>query len=194
MMTLTGNYVGQNFGAMSLQDIATGLSKMPRFGGQTTIPWTVADHVVAAAHYIQNLLVMGFRPHGATPNLVAHVLLHDAHEAMTGDIPTSFKTPDMKALQSRLDERIYLSLGLDLPNVDERAIIKEIDKRMLLAEARVVTPLATYERIAEEVNDTAWGTALDTVEDHVHNSIDAKAAFLRMADNLLEGASVYERR
>lgn len=184
MMTLTGNYVGPNRGAMTLQDIALGLSRMPRFGGQTSVEWHVTDHLVCATHYLQNLIVQGFNR--ATKLLPLHVLLHDAHEAMTGDIPTSFKTPDMRTLQARLDERIYLSLGIPMPTADERAIIKEIDARMLLAEARVVTPLATYEKICEEVRDTAWSGAVDVVKWHLGGERNARETFLALANQFTE--------
>lgn len=190
MMTLTGNYVKQDVGVMTLGDIALGLSRMPRYGGQTMFEWHVADHVVCATRYIQHLMAQNFGIGG--PLLPLHVLLHDAHEAMTGDIPTHFKTPDMKALQAKLDERIYLSLGFPLPTASERAYIGAIDKAMLLAEAKVVTPFATYDMICSEVDDIALPTAVGIVEEHLHNEVNAREMFLAIAESF-SGESAYVR-
>lgn len=188
MMTLTGTYIGVDIGAPSLEDIAVGLSRMPRFGGQTLFEWTVADHVVCATRYLGNLIARSGRYLPNTTRLLPlHVLLHDAHEALTGDIPTTFKTDDMKALQRRLDSRLYTALGLPTPFPTESDYIKQIDKIMLLAEAKVCTPATTYERICEELKDIAMPVAVDTVEDHIHNNVDARAEFLDIADTFMGG-------
>ena len=192
MMTLTGNYVETDIGAMTLADIALGLSRIPRFGGQTLFEWHVADHVVCATNYLERLVDLGFESDGATKLLPLHVLLHDAHEAMTGDIPTHFKTPDMKALQAKLDERIYLSLGFEMPNAVEVEIIKFVDRAMLLAEAKVVTPHTTYEKICWETADAAMPTAVEVVEQHLHNDVNSREAFLAIANTFTE-ASHYVR-
>jgi hypothetical protein len=180
MMTLSGRYINRTEGAPSLEDIALGLSRMPRFGGQTKFLWTVADHVVCAHEYVQVMRVKYWDTlfGGASLFLPLHVLLHDAHEAMTSDIPTTFKTQDMKDLQYTLDKRIYESLRLPLPNSMELSYIKAVDKAMLLAEASVVAPRATYEKICAETNDIAMPTALIVVEQHIHNDVVAREAFL----------------
>lgn len=185
-MTLTGNYVKQDVGVMTLWDIALGLSRMPRYGGQTLFAWHVADHVVCATRYVERLMASNRTIGG--PLLPLHVLLHDAHEAMTGDIPTQFKTPDMKALQAKLDERIYLSLGFPMPTPRERDYIKQVDKMMLLAEAKVVTPFATYDMICSEVEDIAMPLAVETVEAHIHNEVNAREAFLAIAETFTEAS------
>ena len=140
MMTVSGQLITQDAGAPTIEDIARGLSRMPRFAGQTTTPWTVAHHS----------LVVNEMARGDDQDLPLYALLHDAHECLTSDIPTTFKTPDMKSLQGRLDRRIYAALGLLPPEPDERAAIARLDTRALLAEAYMVTPAMTYERIVEE--------------------------------------------
>lgn len=187
MMTLTGNYVLRDLGAMSLEDIALGLSRMPRYGGQTFFDWHVSDHVVCATRYLERLIRLGMSTHGTTALLPLHVLLHDAHEAMTGDIPTCFKTPDMKALQKQLDVRIYDSLAMPMPGPMSVDIIKQIDKQMLLAEAKVATPASTYEKICWEVKDIAMPIAVATVEEHIHNEVDARQEFLDIAYSFMGG-------
>jgi len=44
MMGVGGSLVTRMGGMLSLDEIALGLSRLPRFGGQTTIDWTVAQH------------------------------------------------------------------------------------------------------------------------------------------------------
>jgi hypothetical protein len=58
---------------IKLRDIASGLAKTCRFGGQTTHFYSVAQHSVLVAHL-------------APPYLRAHALLHDASEAYLGDV------------------------------------------------------------------------------------------------------------
>jgi 5'-deoxynucleotidase YfbR-like HD superfamily hydrolase len=186
-MTLTGTYIGIDTGVPTLEDIALGLSRMPRFGGQTLFEWTVADHVVCATRYLGNLIALGLSIDDTTRLLPLHVLLHDAHEAMTGDIPTTFKTADMKALQHRLDARLYNALGLWTPTSTESDYIKQIDRQMLLAEAKVCTPATTYEKICEETKDIAMPVAVQTIEEHIHDEIDARAEFLELANQFMGG-------
>lgn len=62
---------------VDIEDIAFGLSVMPRFNGQTKEPYSVATHCVLAYKIACNLGL------GAKTRLAA--LLHDAHEAYIGD-------------------------------------------------------------------------------------------------------------
>lgn len=142
MMTLSGVLLNRHTTtAPPLFDMAIGLSRIRRFAGQTLTPWTVGQHLLASADYAKTLPFSG---------LELHVLLHDAHEAMTGDIPTSWKTDDMRELQKDLDQRVYASLGLSLPSPGMEVRIRNVDREMLMAEARWLTPAATYQRICDE--------------------------------------------
>jgi 5'-deoxynucleotidase YfbR-like HD superfamily hydrolase len=155
MMTLSGRLITKYEGTPTLDDIAVGLSRMPRFAGQTLYPWSVADHSLVTMRMAES------HPFNTRewPRLPLHCLLHDAHEAMTGDIPTSFKTQDIKSLQRVLDVRLYMDLNLTTPNDQERAKIAMYDMEALLAEAKVLAPKATYDRIAFEIGMAAseWG-------------------------------------
>ena len=140
MMGLSGTYASARSGVLPLEDIAVGLSRANRFGGQYVVPWTVADHLLAGVEFLS----------AYSESTRLHFALHDAHEAMTMDVPTSFKTWGVRRLQRKLDRRLYKSLGLKLPSLPVANLVKDIDKIMLVAEARVVTPTATYERIVQE--------------------------------------------
>lgn len=170
-MTLSGRLVNRdNQVVPTLADMSVGLSRMPRFAGQTTVhPWSVAHHLLAGATYAERWVT--------NPHTPLDFLLHDAHEAMTADTPTSFKTEDQRALQAELDTRIYCALAISLPDAPRRALIKQIDVEMLVAEARAVTPFPTYERILHETGFTTVPIlALDAVRIVLKRGLDADAA------------------
>lgn len=145
-MGLSGSYATARAGVLSLEDIATGLSRIPRFGGQTVLHWSVAEHLLAGVEYLRDAW---------SPSQLLDFALHDAHEAATSDIPTHFKTPDMKRLQKQLDVRLYKFLGLPLPDRLRRGLVEMADREMLVSEAKVVCPQATYDKIVEEVRQYA---------------------------------------
>ena len=138
MMSLSGAYADQTTGMLPLEDIAVGLARIPRFGGQTIPLWTVAEHLLAGMAY------------AATPELQLYFGLHDVHEAMTSDVPTTFKTDDLRKIQASLDARLYASLGIPAPDRRVAESVARLDRDMLLAEASVVCPGATYARIVAE--------------------------------------------
>src|SRR5918994_6288050 len=69
-------------GAIRLEDIAAALSKVCRFGAQTTRFYSVAQHAVL----VQRLVVEAGRP-----DLSLAALHHDSHEAYVGDVTTPLK-------------------------------------------------------------------------------------------------------
>src|SRR2546427_6773735 len=126
------NITRENGAAPTLYDIGYALSKMPRFGGHTVRHWTVLHHLYACAQYAHLS--------GGSTKVQIHALLHDAHEAVTGDIPQPWKTDDMRVLQKELDVRIFNSLHLSLPDLVTERIVKQIDNQMVYAEAQWACP------------------------------------------------------
>lgn len=63
---------------LSLDDIARGLSRAPRYAGQTDKPYTVIQHSLLVAHLVE-------------PEHRLHALLHDAPEAYLCDVPSPAK-------------------------------------------------------------------------------------------------------
>jgi hypothetical protein len=112
-----------------LADIATGLANTCRFGGQVNRWYSVAEHSVRCA---ERLAVYG------DPEFVQlAALLHDAHEAYTGDITAPLKVVLGQALrdtQDRLDVVIAEKFGL-LPGDFKLTSVKAVDDEMLFAEA-----------------------------------------------------------
>lgn len=118
----------------SLIDIAVGLSRQPRFAGQTRIWWSVLDHSLFCDELIAR----------RTASYPRHwrlgVLLHDAHEALTSDVVSPFKNDALRALQRSLDVRIMEAFypgGIELYDAWHSAVA-EIDRRALHAEAQVI--------------------------------------------------------
>jgi 5'-deoxynucleotidase YfbR-like HD superfamily hydrolase len=141
----------------SLIDIAVSLSRQPRFAGHCRRWWSVLDHTLFCDELVkaesgQRMFRLG-------------VLLHDAHEAITADVPTDYKVDGLKRSQQELDVLIFdayypagyregwKSRGFDYAT-------RRIDRRALCAEARVVGPPATPERTLE-----LFGVCEETVED-----------------------------
>lgn len=151
MMSRSGVLVlPENDAAPPLVDIALSLSRQPRFGGHTVDPWSVAEHsmVVALIARYRSAHIYGRVVAGTIQELYG--LLHDAHESVTGDIPSTWKVPAMRELQERLDARIYYTLGLTPPGALLRALIHDCDRAALLAEAKIVATAGVYEAIRDK--------------------------------------------
>ena len=140
MMTISGVSVTPDRGTIPpLEDFAYGLKQIVRFGGQTVVSWTVIQHLLACMQVARE----EHRTQSILPALEEmYCGMHDMHEALTSDVPNGFKTESFEELQDDLDVRIWRRFGL--PSLDGqlamREYIKQVDRRMLLAEAAVVTP------------------------------------------------------
>jgi len=139
-------------------DVAPSLAKLARFLGHTEgdIGYSVAQHCVLGAETI-------YAKTGST-RLAALFLLHDAHEAYIGDIPTptvvrldemtggSF-SPYLKQLKGSLDWAILRAAGVSPPDEIEYAAIKQHDVAMMNAERVVLKKPAPF----------SWGLGFDSV-------------------------------
>ena len=113
--------------APKLESIGLGLGRHPRFAGQTRRPYNVLAHSFVVASFL-------------LPEHRVHGLLHDAGEAVLGDIPTDWKTEADREREGRLMARIYKGLGLEAPHPIVCLAVKEADKRALSAEATLLLP------------------------------------------------------
>ncbi len=113
-----------------IEDIATGLSNIPRWGGQINRFYSVAEHC----------LIMYWAYCGTvdTPDIETcrAILLHDATEAYMGDIPRPLKAqlPEYKRIEKRLDIMIKLTFGL-ADDLEVKEIVHTFDERALKSEA-----------------------------------------------------------
>ena len=155
--TVTGKFVDVNEpqpDQIDINDIAWGLSRIPRFAGHTIteVPYNVAQHSLLVADIVDDLF---FNQYGkSTPEvqkaveaiqrsadfvdeqthdlLYLKALLHDAAEVYTGDIPSPVKKhpaiyPAIKALEARLMECIFLKFRLPPMDEDEQVVIHFAD-------------------------------------------------------------------
>jgi hypothetical protein len=154
VLTMSDRLLTTEGGHPSLTDIAVGMSRQPRFGGQTKSQWSVLDHSLFCDELVRARAEKGVPTLGGDDEEAVRrwrlaVLLHDAHEALTGDVPSPLKTADFKAMQRELDRRIYNAYYpggyFDQRELREEAVHR-IDLRALRVEAVSFLPHDT-ERI-----------------------------------------------
>lgn len=112
-------------------DVVMHLGRTKRFGGWGNPEWTVLHHSMLTA-----LLWASYYDLGS----MYHALLHDAHEAYTGDIPSPVKAfmgaTQVKMLEGDLDQRIRAMVGIFRePHEDDQKRIKLVDQAALIIEA-----------------------------------------------------------
>lgn len=108
---------------VSIDDIAMSLSRIPRWGGHTKLPYSVAAHSM----YVAKLLPSHLQLTG---------LLHDASEAYLADIPSPFKVllPDYKKLEERIMSVIFRKLNPKGRLPDLEPLVKKADGVALFSE------------------------------------------------------------
>lgn len=131
--------------AICIEDIAAHLAKINRFNGATSDPYSVAQH----SALVQRLAALS----GGDAATQLWALLHDAHEAYLGDMPTPVQrhvfgdadkgrnilpTPWEEA-QLRLDEAICAHCGLTL-TAAMRDTVAALDRAALATEWRDLMP------------------------------------------------------
>ncbi len=134
----------------SLHDIGHALSRIPRFAGHTRRWWTVAHHVLWLDDYAKY--------NDAIDDIRLGILLHDAHEVVFGDIPSPFKTADMRSDQRQLDRAIFRRYHPRFWQIEEA--VKHYDRIGLLAEADIVGPPALNYLNASNDEERDRATAL----------------------------------
>ncbi len=180
MMGLNGTYTDADSGILSLEEAAVGLSREGRFANQTILRWTVADHLLACMHLAGEW---------NDPRIRLLVGLHDYHESMLRDVPTTFKTNAARRFERKLDKRLYAMLEIKPPTRHDASVIHFIDKEMLLAEASLVAPLATYKRIKKENSAYAGVPARRSVKWVLNQQLteaETAAEWLRQIKELLK--------
>lgn len=111
-------------------DIIRSLARLPRWNGNTTQPWSVADHSVWVAQRLKET--------GASVEIQLAGLLHDAHEAYVGNIPSPLIKEALTPVTERIDRAIEAVFGLPSgalcgPEVVAAdALAAEVERRDLL--------------------------------------------------------------
>lgn len=118
--TFSGKYINvfdPNPDDIVIEDIAHALSNIPRFGGHLPKFYSVAQHSIKCAEYIN----FDFK---------LEALMHDASEAYLLDVPKPIKEglPDYIRVEENLQKVICEKFGLTFPMSKE---VKAVDKTML---------------------------------------------------------------
>ncbi len=130
-MTYIQTFSGQHFDltdpqpdTIRIEDIAHALSQINRFTGHTHRPYSVAQHSLQASYIVP-------------PQFALEALLHDAHEAYTGDVSAPLKSllPDYRALEDRIESAVRRRFGLPVGMSPE---VKRAVMIMLATERRDV--------------------------------------------------------
>jgi hypothetical protein len=125
--THSGQKVGPGYESPSVEDIAVSLGRICRFAGHGLRYWPVLLHSMIVA----DLCPVEYR---------GLALLHDGAEAMISDIPTPFKSNEMKELEKKLLNSILLqhltpeSYSSFKTKSDDWKIIKLADEEAFLGE------------------------------------------------------------
>jgi 5'-deoxynucleotidase YfbR-like HD superfamily hydrolase len=156
--TVTGkvvNVIEPSPDQICIDDIAWGLSRMPRFCGHTIteVPYNVAQHSVFVAQEVRNIFNDVFRGLEGYPELkpfhqeindlhlsstepyatILMAALHDGSEIYTGDIPSPVKQiPELRTIVKKVEHKlmsaIYQAFNLPEPTELQEKIIKHADK------------------------------------------------------------------
>ena len=137
MRTWTGNEapVVDKGGSVHILDLVVHLGRERRWGGWGSQEWTVLHHSM--------LVALIWMKGGFPPEKLGHVLLHDAHEAYTGDIPSPIKKlmgSGVGAFEGQLDTLIYAALDLPLMDAETKRMVKLCDLAALVIEAPLFGP------------------------------------------------------
>ncbi len=112
-----------------VEEVAHSLSQLCRYNGHTRRFYSVAEHAILMADYVER--------GGGSPRECLTALHHDDAEYIIGDLarPVKAKTPQFKAHENVLDETIARRFGTIHPFP---AWLKELDRRILRDEREAV--------------------------------------------------------
>lgn len=125
------NFLNPDPATIDIQDIAHGLAKTCRFGGQCRVFYSVAEHSVLLMRHAEQKNKRGDLT--LTPQDLMVALLHDASEAYMGDVvrPLKQHLPDFMAIESKIIEVIYRKYNLP-PGMPDW--LRDMDTRITLDE------------------------------------------------------------
>lgn len=154
---------------IDIQDIASALSKICRFGGHCRKFYSVAEHSWLT-------FSIAFRHGQRSPQVLKAVLLHDAAEAYIGDVvtPLKRKLPLVAEIEAKLIKAIGERFSIDFDKCKEE--IKRYDNAMIKAELSYEFPwnLSMFSSLSDVV-------VSKIPELQFMNHEEAKEVFLREA-------------
>lgn len=144
---------------VTLTDLATSLSRLARFLGNTRggPAYSVAQHSLLVMHILED--------QGQPSSLLRAALLHDAHEALMGDIPTPVKRaagPALAALEGRLQAAMFRRFGL-IESLAHHPLISWADRVALHSERRDLLAPSQWPWPGEDEAPPLWPTRIEPV-------------------------------
>ena len=113
---------------VKIEDIVLSLCTQVRFAGHLSRFYSVGSHTVAMYVCAEAM--------GEADGVLRHILLHDMHEYLTGDIPSPVKRllqPAIGELEERIDHAIFTRF-MHIPTPAELARVRYFDDLMWQAE------------------------------------------------------------
>ena len=131
IMTASGEYfdfLNPDPDSFTIEDIAYALSNICRYGGHCKPYYSVAQHCVYVSLEVPEEFAL-------------HALLHDAHEAFVGDIPSPLKRllPDFRKIEKIAEEVVLRKFNVH-DSEESHRIVKEADLVALRTEREVLLP------------------------------------------------------
>ncbi|OYV37277.1 MAG: hypothetical protein B7Z83_05065 [Thiomonas sp. 20-64-5] len=114
-----------------IEDIAHALSLICRFGGHSAEHYSVAQHSLLVVRILEAM--------EAPPEALLCGLLHDAHEAYVGDVPTPIKAmlgTSWNDLEHQAESAVLDAFGLRNSMNDWHDLVKHADRVALATERR----------------------------------------------------------
>jgi len=162
--------------SFNIEDIALALSRQPRYSGQGMFFYSVAQHSMYVAATLP-------------PSLRLHGLLHDAHEAYTGDIPGPLKDllgDTICTIEHSLQTAIYDGLGIQWPSDTDMQEVYRVDKAILLPECDALFTTRLWQSSVEPLNIDIIEWDMEEVMPTFlayYNSIRKRSSFWRKNGN-----------
>lgn len=192
---------------INLMDVAWSLAQTNRFNGHALRPYSVAEHSLLVSEIVEREVI------GAGPSVQLYALLHDAHEAITGDLPTPAKAvvgPGWAAFEGRWELATHGCFGLRSTVAAWQRDVKHADLRALATERRDLLPhrgdewavLTGVEPVgwvrldAPERRGLDWEFWRDRFLDRYHElleAIDVRAAEIGVSNDKLGVTATEER-
>lgn len=116
---------------VSIDTVAHGLSRVSRFGAQSPIDYSVAEHSLGM---VQMAMYDGVQDMG----VLYAILLHDASEAYLGDVVSPLKRhlKEYLEIEARMNSVISQRFGVDFDKHHDT--IKKYDRKILKIEKKVL--------------------------------------------------------
>lgn len=153
-------------GMLDAGTMAHSLAQLNRFTGHATRPYSVAEHSLLVVEILQRELGITPATLGGAMTLLLG-LMHDAHEALTGDLHTPGKRmvgPAWREFEGRLEHAVRRAYALVTVAAQRGELVKRADLIALATERRDLLPAtATPWLCLHGIEPITW-LRLDTPE------------------------------